>query len=84
MSEGETRVAKPKKQDAGLSEAPPAELPAAGAEPGDRWVIYRGGHPVIRRAGVVLFDGVPLCLTRAQAAGLAASPDVDIIDQPTT
>jgi hypothetical protein len=46
------------------------------------FVVYLGGHPVIRRSGVVLTAGVPKRVSRATAALLTESPDCAYSEPP--
>jgi hypothetical protein len=64
MITGETELAKPKRAD-------------VASAPDERWVVYRGGHPLIRRCGVVLRPGAPTLVPGEIAEMLIASGDVE-------
>ena len=72
MTTEDEPMAKQKKSDEAA-----AQPAAATSEPDHRWVIYRGGHPLIRRYGVVLPLAVPTRVAREIATLLVASSDIE-------
>ena len=64
--------------EAGEVDAAEMFAPASDEGPRSR-VVYRGGHPLIRRAGVVLRREVPQLVTKEVADLLARSGDVEIV-----
>jgi hypothetical protein len=64
MTTGEIDMPKPKRAD-------------AVSVPDQRWIVYGGGHPLIRRCGVVLRPGAPTLVPSEIAEVLIASGEVE-------